>query len=155
MTEEENKKTELTPQQLKEAKDAFDIFDRDSDGKISENELATVMRSLGQNPSQKEVKELMSTLDLDNSGQISFEEFCRLWCAQLDEVETEDDIVDAFRVFDKDSHGKIQATELVSVLKGLGDPMTQEDIDDMIQQAHPDKDGLIDYAEFVHRIMNS
>ncbi|EAX94869.1 EF hand family protein [Trichomonas vaginalis G3] len=66
MTEEEKKKTKLTPQQIMEAKDAFNIFDRNSHVKVSENELVTVMRSLRQNLSQKEVKELISTLDLDN-----------------------------------------------------------------------------------------
>ncbi|EAX94866.1 hypothetical protein TVAG_370370 [Trichomonas vaginalis G3] len=53
MTEEEKKKTKLTPQQIMEAKDAFDFFDRNSHGKVSENELVTVMRSLRQNSSQK------------------------------------------------------------------------------------------------------
>ena len=53
MTEEEKKKTKLTPQQIMEAKDAFDFFNRNSHVKVSENELVTVMRSLRQNSSQK------------------------------------------------------------------------------------------------------
>jgi hypothetical protein len=46
----------LTDKQIKEYKEAFKLFDKDKDGYISSDELATVMRSLGQNPTSTEVR---------------------------------------------------------------------------------------------------
>lgn len=158
---EEDEKEELPApelfdaEQTKQAKTAFDAFDKDGDGKISETETASVMRSLGHNPSSNEIKELFTDIGTDGSGGISFEEFLLLFKKYLTEGDTEDVIIDAFRTFDQGQHGKILATELIHVLKSLGDPMSQEDIDDMISQSGKDEDGFIDYKEFVHRIMNS
>jgi len=146
--------TELSAADLQSCRDAFDLFDRNRDGVISIDELGTVMRSLGQNPSEKEVKELYDAIDTDNSGGITFEEFVKLWSTQNEDGETEEEVIDAFRVFDNDADGKIPATELANQMKSLGDPMSQEDIDDMILQAGKDQNGLIDYVEFVKRMIH-
>ena len=156
MAEEEKKKPiEFTEAQKKEAKEAFDVFDKDKDGLITPAEFSTVMRSLGQNPSKKEVDDLIASLDKDKNGALNFEEFLQLWAEQLNDGMSEDDIVEAFSVFDKDHTEKILATELVHVLKSIGDPMSQEDIDDLIAAAQPDKDGYISYVDFVKRIMSA
>ena len=44
----------MTPEQIAEFKEAFVLFDNDGDGNISSSELSTVMRSLGQNPTEAE-----------------------------------------------------------------------------------------------------
>jgi calmodulin len=44
---------------LAEWKEAFQLFDKDGDNKISTNELGTVMRSLGACPTQAEVQEMI------------------------------------------------------------------------------------------------
>ena len=46
-------------------KEAFSMFDKDGDGAISANELTTVMRSLGMNPTENEIVEIMAELDID------------------------------------------------------------------------------------------
>ena len=145
----------LDDEQIKQAKVAFGMFDKDGDGKISEVEVATVMRSLGHNPSSYEVKELIKEIGVDGSSGVSFDEFLLLFKKHVTEGDTEDIIIDAFRTFDQGQHGKIPATELIHIMKSLGDPMSQEDIDDMISQSGKDEDGFIDYKEFVHRIMNA
>ena len=156
MSEEDKKNpVVLTEKDKKEAKEAFDVFDKDKDGQISPAEFTTVMRSLGQNPSKKEVDDLIASLDKDKDGTINFDEFLQLWSEQLNDGMQEDDIVEAFSVFDKDHTEKILATELVHVLKSIGDPMSQEDIDDLIAAAQPDKDGYISYVDFVKRIMSA
>ena len=44
---------------LSEIKECFTLFDKDADGKISCQELGTVVRSLGQNPTEAEVDEIV------------------------------------------------------------------------------------------------
>jgi len=59
----------------KEVQRAFDVFDRDHNGFIEECELALVMKEMGENLSPSEVKQMLSQVDLNHDGKISFEEF--------------------------------------------------------------------------------
>ena len=48
-----------------EFKEAFSLFDKDGDGTITTKELGTVMRSLGQNPTEAELKDMIAEVDAD------------------------------------------------------------------------------------------
>ncbi|ELR21018.1 calmodulin, putative, partial [Acanthamoeba castellanii str. Neff] len=63
---------QLSEEQIAEFKEAFSLFDRDGDGKITSKELGTVMRSLGANPTEAELKEMIKEIDTDNNGTIDF-----------------------------------------------------------------------------------
>ena len=66
----------LTDEQIGEFKEAFSLFDRDGDGTITTNELGTVMRSLGQNPTEIELQDMINEVDEDGNGTIDFEGKC-------------------------------------------------------------------------------
>jgi calmodulin len=55
------------------------------------------------------------------------------------------DIEGAFRIFDKDGNGLIERSELLKVATTLGEPLTEEEAEEMIKLADANKDGLIDY----------
>jgi calmodulin len=59
---------ELTPDEIDDYKEAFDNFDKDKSGEIDEDELATVLRSLGYAPTDKQLKDMMARVDLDGNG---------------------------------------------------------------------------------------
>ena len=145
----------LTPEQISEFREAFNVYDKDEDGRIAAKELGTVMRSLGQNPSEAELKVMLNEIDIGEDGTIIFDEFLYMMSRQMREGDTEEEIIDAFRVFDKDGDGKISAAELIHIMKNLGEPLTQEEIDEMISQADINKDGIIDYVKFVHLMLSS
>jgi calmodulin len=145
----------LTPEQLAEFRDAFGIFDKDGDGQITAAELGIVLQSLGQNPSEAELQEMVNEIDLDGNGTIEFDEFLYMMSRQMREGDTEPEIVEAFRVFDKDGDGKLTTVEMMHILKNLGEPLTQEEMNDMITQADTNKDGMIDYAAFVHQMLSA
>ncbi|KAG0285625.1 translation elongation factor EF1B gamma [Dissophora globulifera] len=67
--------------------------------------------------------------------------------------DSEEEIRDAFKVFDKDGNGYISAAELRHVLTGLGERYTAEEINEMIREADVDGDGQINYEEFVKMMM--
>ena len=70
----------LSAEEYYEFEQAFKLFDLDGGGDIDTKELATVMRSLGQNPSEDEVKQMILEVDESNTGTIEFPEFCKLMC---------------------------------------------------------------------------
>lgn len=59
--------------------------------------------------------------------------------------ETDDDLLEAFRVFDRDGDGHISTTELRMVMLNLGEKMSEEEVEHMIEEADEDGDGQVNY----------
>merc|ERR1712173_405992 len=108
-------------------------------GSTTCEELGVVLRSMGQNPTDQEPKEMIGEMDEDDSGTVDFEEFVILMKKKSADDEFDDDIEQAFKVFDTKNDGVICAEELMSVMVSLGNPRTDEEIKAMI--AEEDKDG--------------
>lgn len=138
----------LTEEQVAEFREAFKIFDKDGDGKIDRTELGTVMRALGQNPTQREIDDLVNEIDQNNDSVINFAEFLTMMARQVKEQDVEAEILEAFKVFDADGDGKISQAELIRVLTTIGEKLTEEEAKQMLEAADTDSDGQIDIEEF-------
>lgn len=66
------KADQLTEEQIAEFKEAFSLFDKDGDGTITTKELGTVMRSLGQNPTEAELQDMINEVDADGNYKIFY-----------------------------------------------------------------------------------
>ena len=143
----------LTEEQIAEFKEAFSLFDKDGDGTITTKELGSVMRSLGQNPTEAELQDMINEVDADGNGTIDFPEFLSLMARKMKDTDTEEELVEAFKVFDRDGNGLISAAELRHVMTNLGEKLTDEEVDEMIREADVDGDGHINYEEFVRMMM--
>ncbi|UYV80533.1 CALM3 [Cordylochernes scorpioides] len=128
-----------------EFKEAFSLFDKDGDGTITTKELGTVMRSLGQNPTEAELQDMINEVDADGNGTIDFPEFLTMMARKMKDTDSEEEIREAFRVFDKDGNGFISAAELRHVMTNLGEKLTDEEVDEMIREADIDGDGQVNY----------
>ena len=111
------------------------------------------MRSLGMNPTEAELQDMISEVDADQNGTIDFSEFLSLMARKMKDTDSEEELKEAFRVFDKDQNGFISAAELRHVMTNLGEKLTDEEVKEMIQEADVDGDGQIDYDEFVKVMM--
>ncbi|KAH3855357.1 calmodulin-beta-like isoform X2 [Dreissena polymorpha] len=141
--------TNIDADRLAEYKEVFAIFDKDNDGTINVSELGRALRSLGQNPTEKEVQEMIEEVDVDGSGCIEFDEFCNMMEKKREDAgDPEEEMREAFKVFDKDGSGTISAEELRFVMANLGEKLSDADIDDMMKAADTDGDGEINYQEF-------
>ncbi|KAK3093853.1 hypothetical protein FSP39_021091 [Pinctada imbricata] len=136
---------QLTEEQIAEFKEAFSLFDKDGDGTITSKELGTVMRSLGQNPTEAELQDMINEVDADGNGTIDFPEFLTMMARKMKDTDSEEEIKEAFRVFDKDGNGFISAAELRHVMTNLGEKLTDEEVDEMIREADIDGDGQVNY----------
>ncbi|XP_062067015.1 calmodulin-like protein 3 [Lepus europaeus] len=130
---------QLTEEQVATFKEAFSLFDKDGDGSITTQELGTVMRSLGQNPTEAELQ------DRDGNGTVA---------RKMKDTDNEEEIRDAFRMFDKDGNGYVSAAELRHVMTRLGEKLSDEEVDEMIRSADMDGDGQVNYEEFVRMLVS-
>eukprot|EP00455_Lapot_gusevi_P041215 TRINITY_DN4754_c0_g1_i1.p1 TRINITY_DN4754_c0_g1~~TRINITY_DN4754_c0_g1_i1.p1 ORF type:complete len:152 (-),score=70.63 TRINITY_DN4754_c0_g1_i1:97-552(-) len=142
-------KKPLSEAQLLEIKEAFAVFDRNNDGHICVVELTDAMRALGQNPTDEEVKDMVRGVDADGSGTISFEEFTVMMRGKMGEETSQDEFRQAFATFDKDGNGYITSSELQQVMESIGDPISEEQANQMIREADADGDNRINYEEFL------
>ena len=139
---------ELTEEQIAEFREAFSLFDKDGDGTITAKELGTVMRSLGQNPTDAELKEMVAKVDIDGNGTIDFGEFLVMMKNTMQHFTPELELEETFRAFDKNGDGFITEEELRHVMTSLGEKLTDEEIHLMIQDLDKDGDGKVSREEF-------
>lgn len=143
---------DLNEDEIADLKEAFAIFDANGDGTIEAKELREVMRSLGQNPSKKEIKEMISSVDGDDNGAIDFDEFLVLMKSRPKDPDQE--LRNAFKVFDTDNSGSISRSELKNLMINLGQSLTDNEVDEMMKMVDINNDGEISFEEF-KLMMNS
>lgn len=136
---------QLTEEQIAEFKEAFYLFDKDCDGTITTTELGIVMNSLGQNPTNTELRDMIKQVDTDGNGSIDLSEFLDMMACRMKQTDSEEEIKEAFRLFDKDGDGQISVSELRCVMANLEVILTDEEVEEMIQEADIDGDGQVNY----------
>ncbi|KAL0740059.1 LOW QUALITY PROTEIN: hypothetical protein Bca4012_081572 [Brassica carinata] len=123
-------------------------------GCITTKELATVMRSRGQNPTEAELQDMINEVDENGNGTIDFPKFLNLMAWKMKNTDSEEELKEAFRVFDKnqsgfisaaeicddkDQSGFISAAEVRHVMTNLGEKLTDEEVDWMTKEADVDE----------------
>ena len=120
-------------------------------GTIDADELGTVMRSMGHQPTEEEIEDMINEADTDGNGTIDFAEFIEMMpkASARDSDNAEEDMLEAFKVFDSDGNGLISSEELKQIMFNLGEKLTEEEVEEMVKEADIDGDGEINYEEFV------
>jgi len=117
---------------------------------------------------------MINEVDADGNGNIDFPEFLTMMARKMKDTDSEEEIKEAFKVFDKvwqfccgarrnaqsllknrkDGNGYISAAELRHVMTNLGEKLSDEEVDEMIREADVDGDGQINYEEFVKMMVS-
>ncbi|KAM8910882.1 uncharacterized protein cetn4 [Spinachia spinachia] len=147
-----NVKVDLTEEQKQEIKEAFELFDTDGSGSIDVKDLKVAMRALGLEPKKEEIRKMTAESEKANSATIEFHDFVSMMTDKMSEIDSKEEILKAFRLFDDDSTGKISFKNLKRVAKELGENLTDEELKEMIDEADQDGDGEVNEKEFL-RIM--
>ncbi|KAF8728575.1 hypothetical protein HU200_017838 [Digitaria exilis] len=141
----------------------FDLFDRNGDGEITLDEMASALDALGLGADRSGLEAAVGGYIPAGAAGLRFEDFESLHRALGDalfgpvvpeavpeEEDEEGDMKEAFRVFDEDGDGYISAAELQAVLKKLGLPEARSlaTVQEMICNVDSDRDGRVDFGEF-------
>ena len=100
-------------------------------------------------------QDMINEVDADGNGTVDFPEFLTLMSRRMKDTDSEEDIVEAFRVFDRDGKGVISPADLKHVMSNLGEKLTDEEVAEMIREADVSGDGNINYEEFVVSLMTA
>ena len=146
----------LTEMEIALYKEAFQIFDKHSEGYISSNELGTIMSSLGFNISDEDLNEITNIYDNDqNNNMIDFISFLEIISKKKGNIYKEEDLIDAFRIFDKEGNGKISSKELLYVMMSSGEDFNENYIKELISESSMEHDEFIDYQKFVKLLISA
>ena len=146
--------TEISEKEKTDLELVFKLIDQDGSGSISAEELGFLMKSIGQNPTAAELQDMINEADSNRNGQIELHEFIDLMAKKINESDKEDEMMDAFSIFDRDGDGYITIAELQLVLTYLGEEGNNEEINQMIQEADLDRDGKVNYLDFKKFMIN-
>ncbi|GLT34395.1 hypothetical protein SLA2020_089130 [Shorea laevis] len=141
----------LSAEEITGLKEMFSNIDVDRSGTVTFEELKDGLSRLGSKLPEAEIKELLDAADVDSSGVIDTTEFIAA-TMHRHRVETEENLSRAFQYFDKDGSGFITSDELRQAMTryGMGDEAT---IDEILNDVDTDRDGRINYDEFVAMMM--
>ncbi|WAR05259.1 MLC2-like protein [Mya arenaria] len=125
--------SQMSEDQMNDIMEVFNLFDNKGDGKIAASQLGDCLRSLGQNPTEQDIRKCGY---VNNPEQHSAEDF-----------------TEGFKMFDKEQNGFISSAELRHILTCLGDKLTDEECDQLFQGME-DAQGNINYEDFVKNVMS-
>merc|ERR1712131_373863 len=153
--EEINDATNLQPDEIKCLKVCFDLFDTKKQDFLSGDDLGEIMRAMGFRPTEGELPDLLAEVDEDGSGEIEFAEFCQLCATFLVEdpplEEMKKELKDAFRIYDTEGQGFITTETLRGLIAELLAPLTDEELDGIVEELDEDGSGSMDFDEFCER----
>ena len=149
---------ELSSERKREYKEAFEIFDSKKDGSISLNDYENVLKFLKLDPNKFQT--IIHEHDINGDTTVQFEDFMTEINSKKNEKDllskekddNEEEILNAFKFFDSENEGKINSFEFKNILMSEeGGTLSEEEIDFLISEF--DKNGYIDYVEFVNALL--
>jgi len=145
--------SQLSQDQIDQFRKYFNMFDKEKKGFIHTSKVGQILRTMGQAFEERDLKQLIKEFDADGSGEIEFEEFAELVARfVLQEEDTsglEEELREAFRLYDKQGNGYILVSDFREILRALDDKITEDELDEMIAEIDTDGSGTVDFDEFM------
>ncbi|CAI9110047.1 OLC1v1010009C1 [Oldenlandia corymbosa var. corymbosa] len=128
--------------------EAFRVFDADSDGLISSAELGGIMGSLGYNPSEADIQQMMQQGDTNHDGLLSIDEFLNLHAKNSGLGGVANSLERVLHGFDVDGEEFVTGEELFEAIRTIGQQeLTLQDCQCIVASMDGDGDGAIDVED--------
>ncbi|XP_052669844.1 uncharacterized protein LOC128153921, partial [Harpia harpyja] len=168
-TEEPAPAFPVSQEERGELREVFELFDPDGSGLIDVSDLKArsrknaacrrvktkgiTVRALGCELREEEVERIISECSEEGSGKLTFKLFLQVMTQKMAEPCLEEEIPEAFEVFDCEGTGKISFENLRVMASEVGEDITDEELQEMIDEADVDGDGDVDEQEFLRILM--
>jgi len=144
----------LTSEQIAEIKETFSLFDKGGVGTISLEEMAIIVRALGQTPSQAELEVMKNEADPDSTGRVDYPEFLSVFAKYQKEPVSEQEIMNSFEELDELKKGTITVKRLRYLMSTCGETLSEEELQQLNHYANADGEGNVNYRDFVKLMMS-
>ena len=133
---------------------AFDIFDTEGQGQVAHEDIPNMMQVLGLFPSLKDVVErVLPEMYEDNPNAVSHAKFEQVMLDFMTNGEftpaTDNLLLQAFRVLDKENKGWITADKLREQMTHKGAPFREKEMDALLSVAKDPETGRIYYEDYI------
>ncbi|KAK3603081.1 hypothetical protein CHS0354_015777 [Potamilus streckersoni] len=143
----QNMAKKLSDEQIAECREGFSLYSQGKN-KVKTSDLAPLMHAMGQHCSESELKHIVTKLDSKGLGSFNFSHFLDFMATKMNGEDEDEELREAFRVFDIDRDGFITFCELRNIMSTLGLNLTDSEVQNMIREADKDLDGKISYEDF-------
>ena len=141
------KKAEVPKQKLNKYKEAFNKYDKDSSGNLSVNEIQKIAKDLGYPMTKEEVQEVFT--EVGGDGKIDFDEFVMLMEEYIHNL-GEDELLKAFKDYDKNNTGKMTVRDFKYILTNYGDDILNDrEADELFRDSGLNDKDYVQYEDFI------
>ena len=138
-------RNELTEEQKREIKEAFSTFE---DTGIDPDELKSAMQALGFDAKNPDVQKILDKLDR-HKNPLSYEEYMDVMIDKEENKNPEVEMRKAFKVLCEEGTDKITLKSLSKICADLGEKMSEEELQEMINEADKDQDEEVGEEDFI------
>lgn len=129
----------ISEQQKSELKEAFHVFDKNDDGVITVSEIEDVLHKFGVASKDDETERSINS----QKKVINFDQFMQMMTTNSSHTDIDEELLEAFKVFDKDGNGVISVSEMKDALKNLDENISNSEINMILELLDTNKDGEI------------
>lgn len=148
-------RSDLSDDQKLELREAFELFDADKTGSIDLHELKVLMRALGFDVKKADIVKMVHDVDPNNTGSVDYPQFLEIMTERYAERNPEEEILKAFQLFDDDHTGRVSLKNMKRVARELGENLSEDELQAMIDEFDRDQDGEISSDEFMYIMKQS
>ena len=146
----------LSEEEICELREAFNIFDVNSEGTIDKDKLILLLFSLKQYPTKEELEETMKAQGLDKLEQINFDQFLKIIGKRVNTKKIDEDVYfrNLFDSMDRNKNGMISRHEIRYIILHSNENISEKDLELLMNNVDSDNDGLISFEEFLSFMKN-
>jgi len=144
--------TELSEEKKNDLREKFqEIAEND---KVQFYQLPDLMKNSGVECTEAELQDLVNDEEIDEKGRINCETFIKIVDKQLRTTDSEEELLEVFKIFDKDGSQLISTKKLLDVFKKIDENIKEEEVLQMMKECDIDKDGYLNFEEFCRMVKN-
>eukprot|EP01101_Sappina_pedata_P011841 TRINITY_DN8024_c0_g1_i1.p3 TRINITY_DN8024_c0_g1~~TRINITY_DN8024_c0_g1_i1.p3 ORF type:complete len:148 (-),score=67.89 TRINITY_DN8024_c0_g1_i1:72-515(-) len=137
----------LQAEMEEECREGWRLTDPTGSASLSARDFGHVIRYMGQNPSLPDLEQICSKYGSGSS--INVDGFLKYMTASFRSGVSQEEVLDAFKVFDKDGKGMIATSEIRNIMLNLGERLEEHEVDSLMNESIGGGEGLLGYDQFV------